>query len=83
MARPKSPTDTSANLGFEATARRGSANPKGGAIPRSLEGNLWLAAASRGEAMTDQRVVETRKPTSSRSWEPSRKKPTKAASGSK
>ena len=45
MARNKSnPSDSSAHLGFEATARRGSANPKGEAIPRSLEGNLWLSA---------------------------------------
>ena len=46
MARVKSSTkDTSsANLGFEATARRRSANSKGEAIPRSLEGNLWQSA---------------------------------------
>ena len=47
MARPKShgsPKDSSAHLGFEATARRDRANPKGEAIPRSLEGNLWLSA---------------------------------------
>ena len=52
MARVKSSTkDTSsANLGFEATARHRSANPKGEAMPRSLEGNLWLSADSRGEA---------------------------------
>lgn len=40
MANGKSPgkgTDSSAHLGFEATARRGSANPKSEAIPRSLE----------------------------------------------
>ena len=43
-AKSKSPKDSSAHLGFEATARRGSANPKGEAIPRSLENNLWLFA---------------------------------------
>ncbi len=47
MPRPNEPDgtkDSSAHLGFEATARRGSANHKGEAIPRSLEGNLWLSA---------------------------------------
>jgi len=42
--KSKTSPESSANLGFEATARRGSANPKGEAIPRSLEGNLWLSA---------------------------------------
>ena len=46
-AKSKSPKDSSAHLGFEATARRGSANPKGEAIPRSLEGNPWFSADSR------------------------------------
>ncbi len=53
VAKDKSTSkDSSANLGFEATARRGSANSKGEAMPRSLEGNLWLSADSRGEAET-------------------------------
>jgi len=43
-AKSKSTADSSAAPGFEATARRGSANPKGEAIARSLEGNLWLSA---------------------------------------
>ncbi len=55
MATAKSPhhqstKDSSAHLSFEATARRGSANPKGEAIPRSLspaKDNLWLSADSR------------------------------------
>ena len=52
-ARQKStPADSSAHPGCEATARRGSANPKGKAIPRSLKGNLWLAADSRNAVKT-------------------------------
>ena len=42
--RPSSSLPVFASLRKVIRARRGSANPKGEAIPRSLEGNLWLSA---------------------------------------
>ena len=55
VAKASKPADSTANLGFEATAMRGSAFIPCAAVSRSLrvaKDNRSLAADSRGEAET-------------------------------
>ena len=62
-ARSKAaPKDSSAYLSFEATALRGSASVKSEAIPRSLEGKLWLSADKLRNTMNAAEPSGVRQP---------------------
>lgn len=54
MARKPTTATSTATIGFEATALRGSAPFHGNRTLRSLKGNRWFAADSRSAAETDE-----------------------------